>query len=94
MIYTVKFTNCISHIWLPLTFIIFLLLVCNVKCSNPSPPSLAAFLIHFSVTVGKNSFLSDFIAILSFENMGLPPFKALGNSEVQMQAKIFESDFF
>ena len=26
--------------------------------------------------------------------MGLPAFQALGNSEVQMQAKIFESDFF
>ena len=26
--------------------------------------------------------------------MGLPPFQALGNSEVQMQVKIFESDVF
>ena len=26
--------------------------------------------------------------------MGLPPFQTLGNSEVQMQAKIFESDVF
>ena len=75
---------------------ILVYLVCNVKVHVVILLHLLLLLSQsiFKLRLEKNTILSDFIAILSFEDMGLPPFQALGNSEVQMQAKIFESDVF